>query len=75
MWGLPGSEIKPVSPALAGGFFTEPPGKPWLNHLSIKTAVKMGKYLYTLKHTVFINLMLSCALVVYNIASMWNLEK
>ena len=28
-WDLPGSEIKPVSPALAGGFFTtEPPGKP-----------------------------------------------
>ena len=29
MWDLPGSRIKPVSPALAGGFFTtEPPGKP-----------------------------------------------
>ena len=28
MWDLPGSGIKPVSPALAGGFFTtEPPGK------------------------------------------------
>ena len=28
MWGLPGSGIKPVSPALAGGFFTtESPGK------------------------------------------------
>ena len=28
MWGLPGSGIKPMSPALAGGFFTrEPPGK------------------------------------------------
>ena len=27
--GLPRSGIKPVSPALAGGFFiTEPPGKP-----------------------------------------------
>ena len=28
-WDLPGSGIKPVSPALAGNFFTtEPPGKP-----------------------------------------------
>ena len=28
-WGLPRSEIKPVSPAVAGEFFTtEPPGKP-----------------------------------------------
>ena len=28
-WDLPGLEIKPMSPALAGGFFTiEPPGKP-----------------------------------------------
>ena len=27
--------IKPVSPALAGGFFTtEPPGKPWSNHMN-----------------------------------------
>ena len=30
MWDLLQSGIKPVSPALAGGFFiTEPPGKPW----------------------------------------------
>ena len=29
MWDLPGSAIEPVSPALAGRFFTtEPPGKP-----------------------------------------------
>ena len=29
MWDLPRSGIEPVSPALAGGFFTtEPPGKP-----------------------------------------------
>ena len=29
MWDLPGSGIEPVSPALAGGFFTtKPPGKP-----------------------------------------------
>ena len=30
VWGLPRSGIEPVSPALAGGFFTaEPPGKPY----------------------------------------------
>ena len=29
MWGLPRSGMEPVSPALAGGFFTtDPPGKP-----------------------------------------------
>ena len=29
MWDLPASGIKPMSPALAGGFFTtQPPGKP-----------------------------------------------
>ena len=29
MWDLPGSEVEPVSPALAGEFFTaEPPGSP-----------------------------------------------
>jgi len=29
MWDLSGSGIEPVSPALAGGFFTtKPPGKP-----------------------------------------------
>ena len=29
MWDLPHSGVEPVSPALAGGFFTtEPPGKP-----------------------------------------------
>ena len=29
MWDLPGSGIEPMSPALAGGFFTTgPPGKP-----------------------------------------------
>ena len=31
MWDLPGPGIEPMSPALAGGFFTaEPPGKPML---------------------------------------------
>ena len=30
MWDLPGSGIEPVSPTLAGGFFTtESPGKPY----------------------------------------------
>ena len=30
MWYLPGPGIEPMSPALAGGFFTtEPPGKPF----------------------------------------------
>jgi len=30
MWDLPGSGIEPMSPALAGRFFTtEPAGKPW----------------------------------------------
>ena len=29
MWDLPGPGLKPVAPALAGGFLTtEPPGKP-----------------------------------------------
>ena len=38
-WDLPGWEIKPMSPALAGARFTiEPPGKPWtvvFNNLSV----------------------------------------
>ena len=36
MWDLPGPGIEPVSPALAGGFFTsEPPGKPGSKDLII----------------------------------------
>ena len=32
MWALPGSGIEPMSPAVAGSFFTtEPPGKPFLS--------------------------------------------
>ena len=32
MWDLPGPGIKPMSPALAGGYLTtEPPGKPCLS--------------------------------------------
>ena len=35
MWDLPGPGIKPVSPALAGGFLTiMPPGKSQSNHFS-----------------------------------------
>ena len=34
MWDLPGPGIKPMSPALAGGFFTtEPPGIGLINDL------------------------------------------
>jgi len=43
MWDLPGSEIKPLSLALAGFFTTEPPGKP-LGQLLIsrtESAVKL----------------------------------
>ena len=37
MWNLPGPGIKPVSPALAGRFFTtEPPRKPWSNFRFIR---------------------------------------
>ena len=33
-WNLSGSGVNPMSPALAGGFFTaEPPGKPYFNLL------------------------------------------
>ena len=36
MWDLPGPGIKPMSPALAGGFFTtEPPGTPQQHTLNI----------------------------------------
>ena len=45
MWDLPGSGIEPVSPALAGRFFTtEPPGKPqqfkWGNVRSIHFKIR-----------------------------------
>jgi len=41
MWDLPGSRIKPVSPALAGGFFTtEPPEKPQTYSKGIGCAVR-----------------------------------
>ena len=37
MWDLPGPGLKPVSPALAGGFLTTaPPGKPLFTFLMIR---------------------------------------
>ena len=49
MWDLPGSGIKPVSPALAGGFFnTESPGKPrghsWRTNVVIKWITKINSW-------------------------------
>ena len=55
MWDLPGSEIEPVSPALAGRFFTtEPPGKPskacigrWiLNHWTTREAPSYSDFIH-----------------------------
>ena len=44
MWDLPGPGVKPVSPALAGGFFTtEPPGKVSLESLNLKMTLKKIK--------------------------------
>ena len=38
MWDLPGPGLKPVSPALAGGFLTTaPPGKPETYIFKVKT--------------------------------------
>ena len=44
MWDHPESRIKPVSPALAGGFFTtEPPGKPIrINYTGLKAFERSG---------------------------------
>ena len=37
MWDLPRPGLKPMSPALAGGFLTTaPPGKPWLVVINTK---------------------------------------
>ena len=42
MWGLPGSRIEPMSPALAGGFFaTGPPGKP---SIQVSYLISYDKY-------------------------------
>ena len=36
MWAIPGPGIKPMSPVLAGVFFTtEPPGKPWYHVFNV----------------------------------------
>ena len=41
MWDLPGSGTEPMSPALAGGFFTtEPPGKSKFQEVSLKNKTK-----------------------------------
>ena len=49
MWDHPGSRIEPVSPALAGGFFTtELPGKP-----QMLTLVKCFSYTYCDDHIIF----------------------
>ena len=48
MWDLPGSGTEPVSPALAGGFFTtEPPGNPGVNFCWLL-------YLLTVAHLLFL---------------------
>ena len=39
MWDLPRPGLKPVSPALAGGFLTTaPPGKPWSLRCTVKSS-------------------------------------
>ena len=39
MWDLPGPGLKPVSPALPGGFLTTvPPGKPFLVFYNLDTS-------------------------------------
>ena len=48
-WDLPGSGIKLLSPALAGGFFTaEPPGKPPSQNLQVvkKSPVSIKSFTY-----------------------------
>ena len=49
MWNLPKPRIKPVSPALAGGFFTiEPPGKP-SEHFSNRICLIRRKHFKEMK--------------------------
>ena len=49
--GLPDPGIKPLSPALAGGFFTtEPPGKPNIPSWNNKTDVKFLSPLLNVLH-------------------------
>ena len=48
MWALPGPGIQPVSPALAGRFFTtEPPGKPSI--LFLNSGLQFGDMYVNLK--------------------------
>ena len=43
MWDLPGPEIEPMSPTLAGRFFTnEPPGKLGKNFFNINLFILIG---------------------------------
>ena len=42
MWDLPGSEIKPLSPALAGGFFTTEPSEKYLETLEAVSQADMS---------------------------------
>ena len=52
MWDLPGSSIEPVSPALAGEFFTtEPPGKPSCAILMIDKIITQNKALDTILYS------------------------
>ena len=40
MWNLPGPEIEPMSPALAGGFLTTgPPGKSWSSDVKLSLLI------------------------------------
>ena len=45
VWDPPGSGMEPVSPALAGGFFTtEPPGKLWTAHFKMVNCMLWSFY-------------------------------
>ena len=62
MWDLPGSGIKPVSPALAGGLFTtEPPGKP-SGSFSIPTSQHHFSQALTQWYISFTSMSLLCSL-------------
>ena len=54
MWNLPRSGIEPVSPALAGGFFTtELPGKPHSEYNTQKPSYFVSKELFLLASLIF----------------------
>ena len=53
MWDLPPSGIEPVSPALAGGFFTtDLPGRSWHFHLSFSLLVRLHPIAFVLLHNI-----------------------